>query len=237
MNRNAITIGSKVFESKTKALSHYKEILNSYSAGETLRERDFESVFDLIYKGYDKTDISCYEEETGDTVKSIHVREHPEFRNTKCFVIEDGKGETQLFSYILSINGSLSDTKIFSRACRHAVDDRLREFKKDIFKNRPVRCAITNEIVEWEDCQIDHKAPLTFSVIVKSFIISNNIDISSVKYVTDISKEKFSNTDLAERFVRFHSAMAVLRILSTIQNAKLSGAARIKPSAKDGTLK
>jgi hypothetical protein len=147
-----------------------------------------------------------------------------------------GIDEKQLFSYLLAINGALSDNQHFSRACRFLVHERLRRFKKQQFKNRPVKCALTNEIVEWEECQIDHKAPLTFSVIVKSFIVANKIDISSVEYFYENSMERFVDKNIAEKFDAFHKEMAVLRVLSTKQNRKLSSGARIKPTQKDGTL-
>ncbi len=236
MSKHAISIGETLFSSKSQALAFYKNILNSYEVDETLSEADFKSVFDLVYRDWENEEINVYQEETGDYVQSIQVTRHPDFKATKCFVLLGGIEKRQLFSYILSINGGLSDSQHFSRACRHLVAKRLRVFKEEVFKNRPVRCAITNEIVEWEDCQIDHKAPLTFSVIVKSFIVAHKIDVSAVEYFYEVSKEQFVDTELAEKFEAFHKGMAVLRGLSTKQNLKLSGNARIKPTKKDGVL-
>ncbi len=124
----------------------------------------------------------------------------------------------------------------FTRACRFLVEPRLRNFKASVFKNRPVKCPITNQIVEWEECQVDHKSPLTFSVIIKSFIVSNNIDLSDIKYTSKITKEKFKDEDLASKFDLFHKKMAVLRIILTKENNKLAGKSRIKPSKTDGVL-
>ena len=265
MSRYSITIGDKTFVSKSKALAFYKDILNSYEVGKELNEEDFKNIFDLVHMDFINEEITAYKEEyddddkmdiitivqqirdmindygweTGDYIRSVMVDFHPEFRSTKCFFligVMDGIEEKQLFSYILAINGVLSDKQLFSRACRHLVEERLREFKKQQFENRPVRCALTNEIVEWEECQIDHKSPLTFSVIVKSFIVAYKIDISSVEYLFQNSKEQFVDKDIAEKFDAFHKEMAVLRILSTKQNRKLSSGARIIPTKKDGIL-
>lgn len=239
MSRYSITIGSKTFDSKSKALAFYKDILGSYKVGEYLSEADCKCISDLVYmdSGLDYEDIEAYEEETGDYIKSVMVDNHPEFRSTKCFFLMGGTPEKQLFSYLLAINGAISDNQRFTRACRHHVSERLREFKKQQFENRPVKCAITNEIVEWEECQVDHKAPLTFSVIVKSFITAYKIDISKVEYISEITKEQFADQKLVDKFDSFHKEMAVLRVLATKQNRKLSGQARIKPTKKDGTLK
>lgn len=260
MSRYSIAIGDKTFGSKSKALAFYKDILNSYNVGETLNDDDYTNVVDLVYMDFIREEIKTYEPEydgekmnvmllvkrireqihdygyeTGEHMSSVKVDYHPEFRSTKCFYCMYGK-EKQLFSYLHTINGAVSDSQRFSRAGRHLVAERLRAFKKQRFENRPVKCAITNEIVEWEECQIDHKAPLTFSVIVKSFIVSNKIDISKVEYICEITKEQFADRELADKFDAYHKEMAVLRVLSTKQNNKLSGGARIKPTKKDGTL-
>ena len=239
MNRYSIVIGSKTFDSKSNALTFYKGILTRYKIGEYLSEEDCKCISDLVYmnSGLDDEEIKAYEEETGDCIKSVMVDNHPEFKNTKCFFLLGGDPEKQLFSYRLAINGAISDSERFVRACRNHVSDRLREFKKKQFKNRPVKCAITNEIVEWEECQIDHKAPLTFSVIVKSFITAFKIDMSKIEYISEITQERFVDQDLIDKFDSFHKEMAVLRVLATKQNRKLSGQARIKPTKKDGTLK
>lgn len=230
-----IVIGDKEFGSKTKAIEFYKNILNSYNFKDTLNPDDFESVVSLVYINFDKDEIRAYEE-AKDCIKAIIVDRNPNFRTTKCFFIIGDNNQKEIFSYRLAINGNLSDGEHFNRACRFVIEPRLREFKKQIFESRPVRCAITNEIVEWEECQIDHKSPLTFSVIIKSFIVANKIDVSSIEYSYDGSKEKFTDQKLAEKFDFFHKEMAVLRVLSTKQNNKLAAGARIKPSGKDGTL-
>lgn len=264
MSKYSILVGDKIFDSKSKALDFYKNILNSYGIGEVLNRKDYMDVMDLIYMDwirgeikeseeeggaeYDREgetfstvvqrirdQIQDYECEVGEYINAIKVDFHPEFKTTKCFYCIGGKDE-QLFSYILAINGAVSDSQRFSKACRHLVAERLREFKKQRFESRPVRCAISNEIIEWEDCHVDHKSPLTFSVIVKSFIISNKIDVGKVRYTCEITVEKFADQELADKFNNFHKEMAVLRVLSKKQNAKLSGGARIKPTKKDGTL-
>lgn len=237
MSRYSISIGTEIFPSKSKALEHYKLILNAYSAGEMLKKSDFQSVRNLVYKELSIEDIYDYEIETGNYLKFIEVDYHPEFKNTKCFFLVVGSNEEkEIFSYRYAINGVPSDSQRFSNACRFLVAGRLREFKKQLFKHRPVKCSITNKTVEWEECQIDHKAPLTFSVIIKSFIIANNVDVSRIEYVSECTKEQFKDKVLSEKFDLFHKEMAVLRVLETKENIKLSSSARIKPTRKDGVL-
>lgn len=252
MSRFSITVGDKTFSSKTEALKFYKKIFDKYSFGESLNNEDAKHIIALAFKDLDSPeettefaedvvadfDVSP-EELNEDRILSIMVVRHPEFRTTKCFCfvgLVDGKKHEQLFSYRIAISGAPSDLQYFSSVCRFSVRKRIREFKIEQFKNRPVRCVVSGNIVEWKECQVDHKAPLTFSVIIKSFIVANDLDVSSVEYASENSMGIFADSSLTEKFDDFHKKMAVLRVISTSENLKLSGAARVKPTKKDGTL-
>ncbi len=251
MSRFAITIGNKIFSSKNAALKFYKEILNKYDYGEIISNDDVKYLMVLSFKEEGRpedinklseeivADFSKKNNEKDWNFHGVMVDRHLDFRTTKCFYFfgEDKEGKFKdVFSYRLAINGQPSDMQIFSRACRFTVYERIRKFKIKQFKNRPVKCAVSNEIVEWEECQIDHKSPLTFSVIVKSFIVANDLDISKIDYTYNNSRESFTDVTITEKFYEFHRKMAVLRIASTKENLKLSGSARIKPTKKDGVL-
>lgn len=249
MSKFSISIGQNLFSSKTKAIEFYKEILNKYQFGEILSSEDAQQITILAFKDdFVAEDLADYavgcltitcEDEIEWVLTSIIVDRHLDFRKVKCFYFiwsSEVNVDKDIFSYRQAINGQPSDAQKFSRACRFCVHQRLREFKIQQFKNRPVRCAITNNIVEWEECQVDHKSPLTFSVIVKSFIISHNVEIQKVEYGYQNSREFFIDPHIAEQFYKFHKQMAVLRILSTQENIKRSGSARITPGKKDGVI-
>lgn len=253
MSRFSITIGDKTFPSKKAALAFYKEIIDKYDFGEKLTDEDAKSLINLGFKeeGTPEEVAEIAEEMVVNFYKSdedvlsnkllgVMVDRHPDFRTTKCFYFfgdVDGKYRKDIFSYRMAINGLPTDMQSFSRACRFSVHDRIRQFKIEKFENRPVQCALTGDVVEWEECQVDHKAPLTFSVIVKSFIVSNDIDVSKIEYDYKNSRECFSDSRVSEKFYDFHKKMAVLRIVSSRENLKLSGSARVKPTKKDGVLK
>ena len=227
MKNNPIIIGELIFDSKAQAIRFYRAILDKYSPGTKLNEGDFANVFALCRLQWDANAES--------DINAILVDYHPAHKKTKCFLIEID-GNLHMFSYMLSINGGMSNMRMFSRACRFAVASRLRDYKKEVFKNRPVRCAITNDVTEWEDCHIDHKAPLTFSVIVKSFAVAQDVDLDQIEYKFDNFIDEFADEKLAIKFRAFHEKMAVLRILSKTANTKLSASARITPTKKDTAL-
>jgi len=251
VSRFSITIGSDTYSSKTAALKFYKKILNKYDFESKLNREDAKYIIALAFKEcgtpeeiteFSEDVVSGFNEVfegEEDRILSVIVDRHLEFRTTKCFYfigLTDGKKTRDIFSYRIAINGLPSDLQKFSRACRFAVKKRIRQYKIQKFKNRPVCCVISGNVVEWEECQIDHKAPLTFSVIVKSFMVANNLDISNIEYNYSNSMEIFVDGSLAEKFDDFHKKMAVLRIVSSNENLKLSGSARIKPSKNDDVL-
>jgi hypothetical protein len=252
MSRFDITVGDKTFTSKTSAIKFYKEILDRYDFGGKLSDEDAKCLIQLGFKeeGTPEEVAELAEEIVADFHKNdeeipyrkllgVMVDRHPDFRTTKCFYFfgdVDGETRKDIFSYRMAINGFPTDIQSFSRACRFLVQDRIRTFKIEHFKNRPVRCVISGKIVEWEECQVDHKSPLTFSVIVKSFIVAHNLNISQIEYTYNNSQETFIDDSIAEKFYEFHKKMAVLRIVSTKENQKLSGSARVKPTQKDGVL-
>ena len=126
------------------------------------------------------------------------MNNHPVYKKTKCFYVVFGE-EKWLFSYLLAINGGLSDEKKFYISCRNSIKTVLHEFKTKIFKNKPVRFAVTKNILTWETCQIDHKAPMTFSVIVKTFIKAKNIEVTDVELsgVVSPNRQKFQSSFLS----------------------------------------
>jgi len=168
-------------------------------------------------------------------INDIYVDLHPVYKKTKCFFADLGD-EQWLFSYRLMINGDLSEEKKFYIACRNAVKTELHKFKEKVFANKPVKCAISNVEVDWDTCQIDHKPPLTFSVIVRSFIESRKIDdfMNHISYVGNIWT--FIDNNMEMQFVDFHKRMAVLRTLSTKHNIKIASTGRIKPTKSDYKL-
>lgn len=226
MSKNKLKIMNKVFNTKKEALEYYKNILNSYDYDEELHYSDFEDIKNLYL--YDKKlkDIE---------VKKILVKKHTKYSN-KCFYIFMPDSTSEIFSYRIAINGALTSLQMFRSACREAIYPRLRKTKISIFKNRPVECALSSKELEWEEAHIDHKAPLTFSVIVKAFIVANNIVLDKIDFKEDNGVVTFKDSQIAINFDEFHKNMAVLRVISKKENLKQSSRARIKATKNDFLL-
>ncbi len=228
--KKQICIGKHQFNYKKDALLHFKNILNSYDYGETLRGSDLDDVVNLL-KQHEKS-----QEKIGPGIKEIKVDEVR--YNTKCFHIVRVDSSTVVFSYTKCINGSSSPTTKFSKACRELIGNDLREVKLSYFKGRSkkgkVKCQETGELCLWEELNVDHRQPNTFSVIVDRFIEVNNIDLSAIEYIETIDNVyEFKNADISSAFKKYHKEKANLRIVKKDRNLGRSHQARIKRQKKD----
>jgi len=233
-----IKIGALDFKTKKSATEFYRSILNKYEVGSSVDDEDFSYLIDLLNYNSDKNSVLLNEESKDEaddelfTLDNIFIDYHPIYKKTKCFYAVFGD-EEWLFSYLLAINEDLSDEKKFHIACRNSVKENLRNFKIQMFRNKPVKCAITKKILDWENCHIDHKSPLTFSVIVKTFLTSKNINISDIDLSYENSLWQFSDKQFKSEFVEYHNKVALLRVLSSEENEKRSSMGRIKPTKND----
>lgn len=160
--KNLIQIGKNIFKTKKDALSYFKNILNSYNVGESLKENDFIDVFDLIvydysfYKDEDteieddcENEIKNYNDEFGfmiDNIKEdfledddnsiIDIKIGKFHYGSKCFEIFYNDDTSCFISYIGIINRpTISKEAKFNLACRNAIYNDLNLVKRDFFKN------------------------------------------------------------------------------------------------------
>jgi len=251
--RKPLLIGDRLFQTKKEALNHYKVILNSYNFGQSLSDEDYDDVFDLIKydESFDeqepdeidedesKDEVEEYEEDV--FVKDIKVS-RVQF-NTKCFEVILSDSSTYYISYLMKINRHRrSYDLIFNTACRSAVQNDLRAVKQQYFDRNSVkgrvRCQETNELLKWEDLNVDHRQPNTFSVIVDRFKEAFAIDTATIDYFTDENNLlAFEDKVLAERFRIYHKDKASLRIVKKERNLSRTGMARVKRSEKDLVVK
>ncbi len=226
-------IGDKEFKYKKDALSYFKDILNSYEPTQIVNEKDFNDLVGLIEIRPDKDEkIGCGIEK----IQIIEVR-----YKTKCFELVRTDGSSEIFSYRNCINGKSKHLTKFSKTCRETISEDLRNVKLNYFKKfsskGEVKCQEKGELCKWEELNVDHRQPNTFSVIVDRFIEVHKIDISTVQY-TEIMDGVYYFTDheLAENFKNYHRDKANLRLVMKGKNLGRSHQARINRQKKDLTI-
>jgi len=226
-------IGQLKFKYKKDAINHYKKILNYYKFSEPLGEADFNDVLNLL-----KIHPNA-QEKIGAGVKEIIIDETR--YKTKCFNVIRVDSSSEIFSYIKCINGNLSDLAKFRKTCIDVIADDVRLVKLSFFKGNSkkgrVRCQETGKLSRWEELNVDHRQPNTFSVIVDRFIELYRIDLASVEYIETIDNVYlFKANDLAENFKKYHKEKANLRLVRKDVNLGRSHLARNTRQKKDLTI-
>jgi len=228
-----MNIGDKEFKNKKEALTYFKGILNTYDPKQIVNEEDFNDLVGLIKIRPDRDEkIGCGIE----NIQVIEVR-----YKTKCFELIRKDGSKEVFSYLKCINGKSKPLLKFSKTCRETVNEDLRNVKLSYFKKfsskGQVKCQETGEFCKWEDLNVDHRQPNTFSVIVDRFIEVYRIDLNSIEYKEIMDGVyHFTDSKLAENFKKYHKDKANLRIVMKKKNLGRSHQARIKRQQKDLTI-
>lgn len=228
--RQSIEIGERVFKYKKDALAHYKLILNSYDFGEILKHNDFIEVYELL-RLHPRANEKI-------TPGIKHFRIGKAKYATKCFEFVRTDETVGHFGYVKSINGDRNPITKFSRACRRIIQADLRSAKQRYFdknsKKGHVKCQETGELLPWEELNIDHRQPNTFSVIIDRFIEVYNIDVNKVEYASaEGYGQELADEEMAEIFRDYHKKKANLRLVYKDLNMGRSHQARIKPQKKD----
>ena len=200
--RKQILIGNNIFSTKKQALGYYKAILNSYNFGESLSDKYYNEIFDLIK--YDESfDEECEECEHSENVLDEEVQEKIEEEeqedifiedikvskvqfNSKCFAVFLSDASSYYISYLMIISRpTINFEQIFNRACRSTIQQDMRAVKQEYFNKYSikghVKCQETERLSKWEDLAIDHRQPNTFLRIVRSEINLSRTGMARLK--------------------------------------------------------
>jgi hypothetical protein len=254
-----IKIGEREYQSKKDATLHYRHILNSYEFGQSLNESDFSDLIDLLdYENEVDTETENeFEPEPEikvDMQMEIEFEPEPEIYiedikvsevqfSTKCFEVFFSNKTSCYISYLLLIREIGLETvyhtpeRLFSIACRNAVNADIHRVKSLYFKNSIkglVKCQETGILSKWEELVVDHRQPNTFSIILDRFKELNNIDLDTIEYTSDCKNNIiFLDVSLSEKFRRYHSEKANLRVVRRECNSGRTGMAKVKRTNKD----
>jgi hypothetical protein len=226
-------IGQKEYKFKKDALNHFKTILNSYDFGEVLNNNDLFDIFNLL-----ETHPQI-KEKIGVGIEKVRIAKLK--YNTKSFELVRFDGSTEYFSYTKRINAPKTDFTKFSEACRQTIQEDIGNVKLAYFerfsKKGQVKCQETGELSKYEELNVDHRQPNTFSVIVDRFIELKNINMKVVEYVQiDGGPNELADEKLKGEFRQYHKEKANLRIVKKNLNLGRSFQARVHRQMKDLTI-
>jgi hypothetical protein len=231
MARQPIVLNGIEFKFPKDAIYHFKNMLERYRNGQTIAGDDRDMLLALLERhpqAYKK--IGC-------GVKRLY-KDRTDMP-TSCFWIERTDGSRTDFSYRTAISAKEKSLyQEFLEACRVAVQDHLLLAKKEYFekwgdRDKKVKCALTGDKVAISESHLDHEKPLTFEVLVNTFIGANDIEIKPEMLLMS-QDAHFQTTmidqELKDKFRRYHYKMAKLRVIKAEQNLSLGGSERIRKS-------
>ncbi|MBA2591985.1 MAG: DCL family protein [Pseudomonadota bacterium] len=238
MARENVTIGTLSFKFTKDAKQLFREMLGRYRNSQDLNEEDSEHLRYLLERHPEA------QEKIGCGIKRFCKA--PTDQGTSCFWLEREDGSTTDFSYITCVDSKRKSLyQEFAEACREAVREELQKAKKNHFEahgdsDGKLVCEMSREKIAPYESHLDHKKPMTFQVIVRTFIAANCIDIKSemlsiagdAQFVTT-----FVDKDMEKRFQDYHRGVADLRIIKPRANLSLGGSERITKSKNPVRLK
>lgn len=229
MARQPIKIGSLEFPTKKAAKTYFKDMLGRYRNGQTVEETDASVLRNLIERHPEAVQkIGC-----GITRFFKDKTDKP----TSCFWLERVDDMRTDFSYISCVDAKgKSLYQEFAEACRMAVAEDLEKAKTQHFEihrnaDGKVPCEVTGQDVAIYESHLDHMNPMTFQMIVETFVKATKIDIRP-EMLTPPSDCQFSTTFVDEAirdaFREYHHRVARLRIIAAKKNLSLGGSERLR---------
>lgn len=254
-----LKIGSKEYKFKKDAITHYRQILNSYEFDQSLNDDDFNGIIDLLDYYYfnqltkedhveEILEVQISSEEINeidgdDDFEIVDVKVSRVQFNTKCFEVFFDDGSSQYISYLMILrNKKYSQADLFYIACRNSIHDDIRTIKQEYFDkhsvNGKVKCQETGLLSIWEELVVDHRQPNTFSIIVDRFKEVSGMDVRKLEFMSDEQNHiVFKDSEIAFNFKNYHKGKANLRVVRKECNASRTGMARVKTSSKDLIIK
>ena len=231
MPKKPVTIATRAFDSQGDANAFFKEMLNRYEPGARVGEEDALDLAALLERHAE------YHEKVGIGVDHFEVMmtEH----GTQCFRVARPDGTGTDFSYPHCVRGRPPSRKNeVSQALRQAVRFDLYRARDAFFAAHRdadglIPCAVTKQRIAPDQGHMDHRPPLTFEVIVTTFLEARGLSYDGVPITTGADDQvapMVTDNALAEDFRSFHARVARLDFVSDVVNLGQSSRGRIRPS-------
>lgn len=213
--RQPIQVGGLEFRTKSALQEHIRAIVAKYPDEAALVGHDLTFVLSLLER-HPHADVKI-----GCGVRAIIVRRNPVYRQTRGFYILRVDGSDTDFSWVECLNPTPHHKKVI-RAMRALIEPQTMAFKQRFFDTQEPVCPLTSERLTFVGSHVDHVPPLTFERLVDDFCAAYGIDINRVPLRDELADNKYVDViddDLiAARWVNYHAAHAVLRVVSRLGN-------------------
>jgi hypothetical protein len=209
----ALSLGTELFVSKKAATERIAEILQGAPLGEPLGvvERDVMIGLLLRHPRVVQKLASCVD---------IVVDAEPKYGG-RCFWVRGHESRVD-FSYRQCLNPATTYGR-FNAACRNEIEEDVLDFKQRAFRDG-MTCPVSGRVLSWDDCDVDHAPPRTFTVLINGFIESSGVDLAAIGYIDQGIGSVLADSRLARQWREYHNKRASLRLLSIEANRHMTAA-------------
>ena len=222
-------LSTRSFDTKGKATAFFKAILNRYRPGDRVSDGDARDLASLLTRHHE------YEIKVGIGVDHFEVMmtEH----GSQCFRIVRRDGTGTDFSYIRSIKNKPPAVKEeVSRAFRQVVKFDLYKARDEFYATHRdgdglIVCAATGDRISCKDAHMDHRPPMTFEVIITTFLGSKAMAWEDVPLTSGQDNQVsplITDSALWEAFRAYHAKVAVLDFVKDTIDLAQSSRNRLK---------
>jgi Protein of unknown function (DUF3223) len=234
---NAVELATQRFATQTTATLFFKDMLSRYQPGRIVEDEDALHLAALLERHDEyKTKVGC-----GVDHFAVMMTEH----GTPCFRIvrRDGTGTDFSYRHCITQRPPTRKQEV-SQAFRRAVRFDLYKARDEfVAANRNaegmVTCAETAKLIHPDKAHMDHRAPMTFEVLVTTFLEGRGLGLEDVPITSGEDEQvspEITDNELTEAFRRYHAKLAVLDLVENRINLSQSGRHRMKPSRIKLTL-
>ncbi|WP_339635377.1 DCL family protein [uncultured Sneathiella sp.] len=224
-----VELATRTFDKKGDATAFFREILNRYQSGDRVNNDDSLDLSALLERHTE------YAEKVGCGISHFEIMMTG--HGTKCFRIVrlDGTGTDFSYPHCISQRPPSRKQEV-SNALRWAIRYDLYAARDKFFAAHAdeagfVACAETGERISREQAHMDHRPPMTFEVIVTTFLASKGLSLNDVplsKGRDDQVSPEVTDEDMAEAFRDYHTNVARLDFVKSSINLAQSSRNRLK---------
>lgn len=227
----SVDLATRGFATQAAATAFFQDMLGRYRPGDRVSDEDALHLAALLER-HDE-----YKAKVGRGVDyfSIMMTEH----GTPCFRINRVDGTGTDFSYRHCVaQRPPSRKQEVSSAFRRAVRFDLYKARDDFFvqnadRDGRVICAESGARISRDQAHMDHRAPLTFEVLVTTFLEGRGLSLEDVPITSGRDEQvspEITDSALAETFRRYHARLARLDLVKNTTNLAQSTRNRMRAS-------
>lgn len=224
-----VDLATRSFANQGLATTFFREMLGRYRPGDRVNSVDSLDLSALLER-HDE-----YHQKVGSGVDHFEVM-MTEY-GTPCFRIvrTDGTGTDFSYGHCIKLKPPTRKQEV-SQAFRRVVRIDLYRRRDQFFTEHKgpdgrVACADTGERITLDEGHMDHRAPMTFEVIVTTFLEGKGLGLDDVPLTNGQDEQvapEVTDELLAEAFATYHAKIARLDFVKKSVNLAASSRNRLK---------